>query len=164
MIMFPLVWSKERIPLTFWKHMVQTRIHFWWPFAVTRTTPHPCGLRSMHSFPECLKKPMKQALVSTWKKYFHLFFSVSCYTIKLYFPLFLTEMIIRKNESGLTALDYATMTNNARIATFLVNVYFIFGQDIFCSDSQGNTLLHMMARKGDVVAPTLSTLLTLRYR
>ena len=163
MIMFPLVWSKERIPLTFWKHMVQTRIHFWWPFAVTRMTPHPCGLRSMHSFPECLKKPMKQALVSTWKSTFNCAFQFF-YSIKLYLSLFLTEMIIRKNESGLTALDYATMTNNARIATFLVNVYFIFGQDIFCSDSQGNTLLHMMARKGDVVAPTLSTLLTLRYR
>ena len=103
---------------------------------------------------------MKQALVSTCMQKSTFLLLV---TIKLY-STFLTEMIIRKNESGLTALDYATMTNNARIATFLVNVYFIFGQDIFCSDSQGNTLLHMMARKGDVVAPTLSTLLTLRYR
>ena len=45
-------------------------------------------------------------------------------------------MIIQKNEDGLTALDYATMANNARIAAFLAKMFYIFGQDVLGTDSQ----------------------------
>lgn len=74
------------------------------------------------------------------------------------------EMIIKKNSAGLSALDYATMANNAKIAAFLAEMFYIFGQDLLCKDNQGNTVLHMMARKGDMVTPTLSTLMSLHFR
>jgi len=74
------------------------------------------------------------------------------------------EMIIKKNQVGLTALDYATVANNAKITAFLAKIFYIFGQDVLGRDSQGNTILHMMARKGDLVASTLATLLTVTYR
>lgn len=74
------------------------------------------------------------------------------------------NMIIKKNQVGLTALDYATMANNAKIAAFLAKVFYIFGQDLLGRDSEGNTIMHMMARKGDLVAPTLSTLIGVTYR
>ena len=73
------------------------------------------------------------------------------------------------------------------IAAFLANIFYIFGQDVLGKDSevsflnnfkilerndylltinlsQGNTILHMMARKGDFVAPTLDTLMSVSYR
>ena len=56
-------------------------------------------------------------------------------------------MIIKKNQVGLSALDYATMANNPKIAAFLANILYIFGQDVLGKDSEGNTILHMMARK-----------------
>jgi len=74
------------------------------------------------------------------------------------------KMIIKKNQVGLSALDYATMANNPKIAAFLANILYIFGQDVLGKDSEGNTILHMMARKGDVVAPTMDTLMSVSYR
>ena len=71
--------------------------------------------------------------------------------------------IIQKNASGLSALDYTTVTNNHRIATFLADLYYMMGEDPTCPDISGNTLLHMLARKGDASAPTLQALLALRY-
>jgi len=74
------------------------------------------------------------------------------------------EMIIKKNQVGLSALDYATMANNAKVAAFLAKLFYIFGQDVHGKDTQGNTILHMIARKGDMVAPTLGALMSLSYR
>ena len=56
-------------------------------------------------------------------------------------------MHFKKNQVGLSALDYATMANNPKIAAFLANILYIFGQDVLGKDSEGNTILHMMARK-----------------
>ena len=46
------------------------------------------------------------------------------------------DMIIKKNSAGLSALDYATMANNAKIAAFLAEMFYIFGQDLLCKDNQ----------------------------
>ena len=46
------------------------------------------------------------------------------------------KMIIRKDQAGQSALDYATMANNAKIAAFLAKIFYIFGQDLLCKDSQ----------------------------
>jgi hypothetical protein len=46
-----------------------------------------------------------------------------------------------KNASGLSALDYTTVTNNARIAVYLAEIFFTLGQDIFCRDASGNTIV-----------------------
>ena len=46
------------------------------------------------------------------------------------------NMIIKKNQLGLSALDYATMANNAKIAAFLAKMFYLFGQDVLGKDSQ----------------------------
>ena len=62
-------------------------------------------------------------------------------------PLDSQYFYFKKNQVGLSALDYATMANNPKIAAFLANILYIFGQDVLGKDSEGNTILHMMARK-----------------
>ena len=71
--------------------------------------------------------------------------------------------VIQKNSSGLSALDYTTVTNNRRLATFLADLYYVMGEDPTCPDISGNTLLHMLARKGDASIDTLRALIALRY-
>ena len=39
------------------------------------------------------------------------------------------------------ALDFTTVTNNARIAVFLAEIFFSLGQDILCKDASGNTIV-----------------------
>ena len=48
---------------------------------------------------------------------------------------------VMKNASGLSALDYTTVTNNARIAVYLAEIFYNLGQDIFCRDTSGNTIV-----------------------
>ena len=50
-------------------------------------------------------------------------------------------MIIKKNQVGLSALDYATMANNAKVAAFLAKLFYIFGQDVHGKDTQVSFLL-----------------------
>ena len=71
--------------------------------------------------------------------------------------------VIQKNSSGLSALDYTTVTNNRRLAAFLADLYYVMGEDPTCPDISGNTLLHMLARKGDASIDTLRSLIALRY-
>ena len=63
--------------------------------------------------------------------------------------------VVAKNPDQLSALDYTAVANNRRIAAFLAELYYILGQDVTSPDTAGNTLLHMIARKGDCSAPTL---------
>ena len=56
-------------------------------------------------------------------------------------------MIIKKNSAGLSALDYATMANNAKIAAFLAEMFYIFGQDLLCKDNQVIFKLHKKKKK-----------------
>jgi hypothetical protein len=44
--------------------------------------------------------------------------------------------IIQNNANGLTALDYTMAINNARIAAFLAELFYIFGQDVLGTDNQ----------------------------
>jgi hypothetical protein len=53
----------------------------------------------------------------------------------------LRKNVIEKNGSGLSALDYTTVTNNVRIAVFLAEIFFVLGQDILCKDAAGNTIV-----------------------
>jgi hypothetical protein len=43
----------------------------------------------------------------------------------------------------LSALDYTTVTNNARIAVYLAEIFYNLGQDIFCRDGSGNTIVSL---------------------
>ena len=54
------------------------------------------------------------------------------------------EMIIKKNQVGLSALDYATMANNAKVAAFLAKLFYIFGQDVHGKDTQVSLLLNFV--------------------
>ena len=53
----------------------------------------------------------------------------------------LRKNVIAKNSSGLSSLDYTTVTNNLRIGVFLAELFFILGQDILCKDAAGNTIV-----------------------
>ena len=49
--------------------------------------------------------------------------------------------VVAKNASGLTALDYTTVTNNWKIGVFLAEIFFLLGRDITCRDAAGNTIV-----------------------
>lgn len=78
--------------------------------------------------------------------------------------LSLRRNLVIKNGSGLSALDYTTVTNSLRISLFLAELLFSLGQNVLCPDPSGNTILHVMARKGDSVSATLNALLSLQFR
>ena len=60
--------------------------------------------------------------------------------------------VVRKNKSGITALDYATFTDKADVSKFLAELFYDLGEDLNCADDNGDTLLHLLARKGDEVS------------
>jgi len=74
------------------------------------------------------------------------------------------QNVVLKNDSGLSALDYTTVTNNSRVAVFLAELFYVLGQDILGRDGSGNTIIHVMARKGDSVSSCLEALFMLRFR
>uniref|UniRef100_A0A0K2U2R2 Uncharacterized protein n=1 Tax=Lepeophtheirus salmonis TaxID=72036 RepID=A0A0K2U2R2_LEPSM len=69
--------------------------------------------------------------------------------------------LIFKNESDINALEFAATTNKPDIAAYIAELYYYVGEDVLCRDAEGNTLLHLLARKGDVVSPSLKALLDL---
>jgi hypothetical protein len=71
--------------------------------------------------------------------------------------------IVQKNAIGSSALEYTAINNKPALARFLAEMFYAMGEDLTIPDKLGNTLLHLMARKGDEVAPTLKTLLDLRW-
>ncbi len=68
------------------------------------------------------------------------------------------------NKVGSSALDFTALTNKTVVTRFLAEIFYILGADLYAADSQGNTLLHILARKGDEVADTLEALLDLNLR
>jgi len=51
------------------------------------------------------------------------------------------QNIVMKNASGLSALDYTTVTNNSKIAIFLAELFYLLGHDILGRDNSGNTIV-----------------------
>jgi len=76
------------------------------------------------------------------------------------------QTIFRHNSNQICALEIAAITNNALVAAYLAEVMYNLSEDtgtalrtLTCRDSQGNTLLHLLARKGDSNYLTMKTLL-----
>ena len=67
--------------------------------------------------------------------------------------------LIQKTRDDLSALDYSGVANNPRIACFLAELFYILGEDVTSPDKEGNTLLHLVAARGDQCAPTLEVII-----
>ena len=67
--------------------------------------------------------------------------------------------IIQKTRDDLSALDYSGVANNPRLACFLAELFYILGEDVTSPDKEGNTLLHLVAAKGDQCGPTLEVII-----
>ena len=76
--------------------------------------------------------------------------------------------IIRQNNNKISAFEIAAITNNSVAACYLAEVTHNMLEaaeatdTLNCTDSQGNTILHLLARKGDSNKETLAALLGLR--
>ena len=76
--------------------------------------------------------------------------------------------IIRQNNNKISAFEIAAITNNSAAACYLAEVTHNMleaaeaADTLNCTDSQGNTILHLLARKGDSNKETLAALLGLR--
>ena len=66
--------------------------------------------------------------------------------------------LVQKTRDDLSALDYSGVANNPRLACFLAELFYILGEDVTSPDKQGNTLLHMVAARGDQCGPTMEVL------
>ena len=79
--------------------------------------------------------------------------------------------ITRTNNNELSALEIAAIMNNAVVACYIVEVVYNMTDSLDTAldtinsrDSQGNTILHLLARKGDTNIATLRALLGLQLR
>ena len=73
--------------------------------------------------------------------------------------------ITRTNNNELSALEIAAIMNQAVVACYIVEVVYNMTDSldtINSRDSQGNTILHLLARKGDSNIATLRALLDLQ--
>ena len=77
--------------------------------------------------------------------------------------------ITRLNNNELSAFEIAAIMNNAVVASYIVEVIYNMTdsleaalESINCRDSHGNSILHLLARKGDSNIQTLRSLLALR--
>ena len=72
------------------------------------------------------------------------------------------ETIFKVNKNRISALEIAAITNNHAVACYLVEVIYNITDDmdvaldiLNCKDSQNNTIIHLLARKGDANIKTL---------
>jgi len=77
--------------------------------------------------------------------------------------------VFKLNNNGISAFEIAAITNNSLAACYLAEVMYNLVEDTRSAlkilnekDSQGNTIIHLLARKGDSNAMTLRKLLSMR--
>ena len=77
--------------------------------------------------------------------------------------------IFRLNNNQISAFEIAAITNNSLVACYLAEVMYNISEDtrsalraLNCKDTQGNTILHLLARKGDSNLNTMRDLLNIR--
>jgi ankyrin repeat protein len=73
-----------------------------------------------------------------------------------------SSSLTAKNNDGLTTLDYAITSNNAQVAIFMAELFYVFGKDPNCLDKHGNSIIHFIARLGEDSADALPSMLKLR--
>ena len=78
------------------------------------------------------------------------------------------QTIFNLNRNGISAFEISAITNNSVVACYLAELMYNFTDDadlaldnLLCKDSHGNTIIHLLARKGDSNKKTLKALLNL---
>jgi len=76
------------------------------------------------------------------------------------------QTVLRSNNNQISAFEIAAITNNNLVASFLAEVIYNISEDtpsalrvLNCKDTQGNTILHLLARKGDSNLKTMHDLI-----
>lgn len=78
------------------------------------------------------------------------------------------QTVFSLNNNGISAFEISAITNNSVVACYLAEIMYnltdeveIALNNLLCKDSQGNTIIHLLARKGDSNKETLKSLLDL---
>ena len=79
------------------------------------------------------------------------------------------QTIFKLNNNKISAFEISAITNNSVVACYLAEIMYNLTDDVEtalsilnCKDTQGNTIIHLLARKGDSNKVTLKSLLNLR--
>ena len=79
------------------------------------------------------------------------------------------QTVFKQNNNTISAFEIAAITNNSVVACYLAEVMYNLSPDtrtavrtLNCRDTQGNTIIHLLARKGDSNQRTLRALLDMR--
>ena len=79
------------------------------------------------------------------------------------------QTIFTQNNNQLTAFEIAAITNKSLVACYLAEVMYNLSPDtgsairsLNCRDREGNTIIHLLARKGDSNQQTLRALLDMK--
>ena len=77
--------------------------------------------------------------------------------------------ITRVNNNDLSALEIAAIMNNSAVACYIIEVIYNITDNVDAAldlinsrDTQGNSILHLLARKGDTNIETMKSLLNIR--
>ena len=79
------------------------------------------------------------------------------------------QTVFKQNNNTISAFEIAAITNNSVVACYLAEVMYNLSPDtrsairtLNCRDTQGNTIIHLLARKGDSNQRTLRALLDMK--
>jgi len=79
------------------------------------------------------------------------------------------QTVFKQNNNQISAFEIAAITNNHTAACYLAEVMYNLSADtrtalriLNCRDTQGNTIIHLLARKGDSNYLTLKSLLEMK--
>merc|ERR1719427_2358748 len=79
------------------------------------------------------------------------------------------QTVFRLNNNQISAFEIAAITNNSVVACYLAEIMYNLTDDTMtalrilnCKDTEGNTIIHLLARKGDSNKVTMKALLDMR--
>ena len=79
------------------------------------------------------------------------------------------QTVFKQNNNQISAFEIAAITNNNVVACYLAEVMYNLSPDsrtairtLNCKDTQGNTIIHLLARKGDSNQKTLKDILGMK--
>ena len=81
---------------------------------------------------------------------------------QLFVAYLIRKIMLHYFLQNASALDLAALTNKTVVCEFLSRVLEYHGFDPNAGNSQGHTVLHLLARKGDDCSETLEALLSLK--
>ena len=79
------------------------------------------------------------------------------------------QTVFKLNNNQISAFEIAAITNNSVVACYLAEIMYNLTDDTMtalrilnCKDTEGNTIIHLLARKGDSNKVTMKALLDMR--